>query len=117
MPLSAPASGDLGFDIDPLKIDKLNAGKSILSQIPDATICRDGESRFEATDRLPAQRTGCRHDLRPHTVDLIAMICNLTYVIDSAKAVALCLRPGQLVVSGEHNVSQRRPATVVLPIL
>ena len=42
----------IGFDIDPVKVAKLNAGKSYIKQIPDATIACMREKGFEATDRF-----------------------------------------------------------------
>lgn len=42
----------LGFDIDPVKVGKLNAGKSYIQQIPDSTIMGMREKGFEATDRF-----------------------------------------------------------------
>src|SRR5580765_3595479 len=42
----------LGFDIDPNKIAKLNAGKSYIRQIPDDTIREMRAAGFEATGRF-----------------------------------------------------------------
>ena len=46
----------LGFDIDPVKIDKLNRGESYIGHIPDTVIRQMRERQFEATVRLPAAR-------------------------------------------------------------
>ena len=39
----------LGFDVDPRKVAKLQAGQSYIGHIPDATIRRMREQCFEAT--------------------------------------------------------------------
>ena len=41
----------LGFDIDTHKVEKLNAGRSYIKQIPDDTIREMRGNQFEATDR------------------------------------------------------------------
>jgi UDP-N-acetyl-D-glucosamine dehydrogenase len=106
----------LGFDVDPHKVARLNAGKSYIKQIPDATIAGMREKGFEATDRF--DRLG-----EPDAV----LICvptpltdarepDLTYVVNSAHAVAGQLRAGQLVVL-ESTTYPTTTRNVVLPIL
>jgi UDP-N-acetyl-D-glucosamine dehydrogenase len=106
----------LGFDIDPTKVAKLNAGRSYIKQIPDATVAGMREKGFEATDRF--DRLG-----EPDAI----LICvptpltesrepDLKYVVDSAHAVAAQLRPGQLVVL-ESTTYPTTTRNVVLPIL
>jgi len=106
----------LGFDIDPVKVSKLNAGKSYIKQIPDSTIVGMREKGFEATDRF--DRLG-----EPDAI----LICvptpltesrepDLKYVVDSAHAVAAQLRAGQLVVL-ESTTYPTTTRKVVLPIL
>jgi UDP-N-acetyl-D-glucosamine dehydrogenase len=106
----------LGFDIDPVKVGKLNAGKSYIEQIPDSTIAGMREKGFEATDRF--DRLG-----EPDAV----LICvptpltesrepDLKYVVDSAHAIAGQLRPGQLVVL-ESTTYPTTTRKVLLPIL
>lgn len=106
----------LGFDIDPHKVARLNAGQSYIRQIPDATIAGMREKGFEATDRF--DRLG-----EPDAV----LICvptpltdarepDLRFVVDSAHAVAGQLRPGQLVVL-ESTTYPTTTRNVVLPIL
>ena len=106
----------IGFDIDPAKVAALNAGKSYISQIPDSDIARMREAGFEATDRF--DRLG-----EPDAV----LICvptpltdarepDLTFVVNSAHAVAAQLRPGQLVVL-ESTTYPSTTRKVVLPIL
>ncbi|MDB5307819.1 MAG: nucleotide sugar dehydrogenase [Gemmataceae bacterium] len=106
----------LGFDVDPHKVARLNAGKSYIKQIPDATVAGMREKGFEATDRF--DRLG-----EPDAI----LICvptpltdarepDLTYVVNSAHAVAGQLRPGQLVVL-ESTTYPTTTRNVVLPIL
>ena len=106
----------LGFDVDPIKVGKLNSGQSYIKQIPDATIVGMREKGFEATDRF--DRLG-----EPDAI----LICvptpltdarepDLTYVVNSAHAVAAQLRPGQLVVL-ESTTYPTTTRDVVLPIL
>src|SRR3954464_7547889 len=42
----------LGFDIDPHKIEKLNAGRSFIKQIPDSDVAAMRAAGFEATGRF-----------------------------------------------------------------
>ncbi|HEX5105943.1 MAG TPA: nucleotide sugar dehydrogenase [Pirellulaceae bacterium] len=106
----------IGFDIDAAKVEKLNAGKSYIQQIPDSAIAKMREQRFEATADF---RRLCEPDA--------VLICvptpltesrepDLTYVIKSAEAVAAALRPGQLVVL-ESTTYPTTTRNVVLPIL
>jgi UDP-N-acetyl-D-glucosamine dehydrogenase len=106
----------LGFDVDPQKVARLNAGKSYIKQFPDATIAGMREKGFEATDRL--DRLG--------EADAV-LICvptpltdsrepDLTFVENSARAVAAQLRPGQLIVL-ESTTYPTTTRGVVLPIL
>lgn len=106
----------LGFDLDPAKIVKLARGQSYIGHISDAVIAQMRERKFEATDRF----------IRLDEPDVI-LICvptpltetrepDLTYVINSARAVAERLRPGQLVVL-ESTTYPGTTRDVVLPIL
>ncbi|HXD86189.1 MAG TPA: nucleotide sugar dehydrogenase [Urbifossiella sp.] len=106
----------VGFDIDTSKVAKLNAGKSYIKQIPDATIAGMREKGFEATDRFD----------RLNEPDAV-LICvptpltdsrepDLRFVVDSAHAIAAQLRPGQLVVL-ESTTYPTTTRNVVLPIL
>ena len=106
----------VGFDIDPIKVAKLNAGKSYIKQIPDATIVGMREKGFEATDRFD----------RLNEPDAI-LICvptpltesrepDLSFVVDSAHTIAAQLRPGQLVVL-ESTTYPTTTRKVLLPIL
>ena len=106
----------LGFDIDPQKVSRLNAGRSYIRQIPDDAVREMRTAGFEATDRF--DRLG-----EPDAV----LICvptpltdarepDLTFVVNSAHAIAAQLRPGQLVVL-ESTTYPTTTRKVVLPIL
>jgi len=106
----------LGFDIDPGKIAKLNAGRSYIKQIPDAAIAEMRTNGFEATDSFDRLR-------EPDAV----LVCvptpltesrepDLTYVVNSAHAIAAGLRKGQLVVL-ESTTYPTTTRNVVLPVL
>ncbi len=106
----------LGFDIDAAKVQQLQRGESYIGSIPAARIAALREKGFEATDRFE----------RLEEVDAI-LICvptpltearepDLTYVVNSAQAIAACLRPGQLVVL-ESTTYPGTTREVVLPLL
>jgi UDP-N-acetyl-D-glucosamine dehydrogenase len=113
---SAAGFGVLGFDIDPAKVRKLNAGLSYIQQIPHETIATMRENNFQATDRF--DRLG--------EADCI-LICvptpltdarepDLTYVLNSTYAIAGQLRAGQLVVL-ESTTYPTTTRGDVLPVL
>jgi UDP-N-acetyl-D-glucosamine dehydrogenase len=106
----------LGFDIDPAKVVKLQRGESYIGHIDDDTIRAMRDQGFDATDRFT----------RLDEPDVI-IICvptpltearepDLTYVVESAKAIGARLRPGQLVVL-ESTTYPGTTRGVVLPIL
>ena len=72
LPLSLQFAGSgvdvLGLDIDPEKVEMLNAGKSYIRHIPEEAIANELKtSRFEATDRLrPCTGGASRHHLCPN---------------------------------------------------
>ncbi len=89
----------LGFDIDPVKVEMINAGKSYIKHIGPERIAAMVQAKlFEATtdySRLPevdavliAVPTPLDHHREP----------DMKYVVDTAKAMAPHLRAGQLVV-------------------
>ena len=105
----------LGFDVDPAKVDRLRRGESYIGHIT-AEVIRRMVGRFEATDRFE------RLD-EPDAV----IICvptpltetrepDLSYIVNSAKAIAARLRPGQLVVL-ESTTYPGTTRDVVLPLL
>ncbi len=89
----------LGFDIDPRKIEALEQGTSYLRHLGDEVFQELADSdRFEATTDFS----------RLHEADAI-LVCvptplgrhhepDLSYVLDSARAIGRSMRPGQLVV-------------------
>ncbi|MBV9569509.1 MAG: nucleotide sugar dehydrogenase [Hyphomicrobiales bacterium] len=107
----------LGFDINAPRVAQINRGESFLSHIPSKTM-RDAIAfgRLEATsdfDRLS----------EPDAI----LICvptpltkqrepNLSYVVDTARALAARLRPGQLVVL-ESTTYPGTTTEVLKPIL
>ncbi|MBA4062831.1 MAG: nucleotide sugar dehydrogenase [Isosphaera sp.] len=106
----------LGFDIDPGKVAKLNADRSYIKQIPDAAVAEMRGRGFEATDRFDRLA-------EPDAV----LVCvptpltesrepDLTYVSNSARAIAAGLRRGQLVVL-ESTTYPTTTRNVVLPLL
>ena len=106
----------LGFDVDPLKVVKLERGQSYIGHIPDAIIREMKLRRFEAT---------CEFE-RLDEPDVI-IICvptpltearepDLTYIVNSTEAIAARLRAGQLVVL-ESTTYPGTTRDVVLPRL
>jgi UDP-N-acetyl-D-glucosamine dehydrogenase len=105
----------MGFDVDSSKVIRLQRGESYIGHI-SSDVVREMARRFEATDRF----------FRLDEPDVV-IICvptpltearepDLTYVVESAKAIAARLRPGQLVVL-ESTTYPGTTRQVVLPIL
>ncbi len=107
----------VGFDIDPVKVDKLSAGESYIQHFAPALVAEmTGSGRFAATtdfDRLAE-------------ADAV-LICvptplgptrepDLQYVEATAEAIAKRLRPGQLVVL-ESTTYPGTTDEVVAPVL
>ncbi len=106
----------LGFDVDPVKVAKLEEGQSYIGHIPDSTIRRIREQRFEATTSFT----------RLDEPDVI-IVCvptpltdarepDLTYIVNSSQAIAERLRPGQLIIL-ESTTYPGTTRQVVLPLL
>jgi UDP-N-acetyl-D-glucosamine dehydrogenase len=106
----------LGFDVDPAKVAALKRGDSYIGHISAASIQEMFARGFEPTDQF--DRLG-----EPDAV----VVCvptpltearepDLTYVVNSAKAIAATLRPGQLVVL-ESTTYPGTTRDVVQPIL
>ncbi|HEY1427269.1 MAG TPA: nucleotide sugar dehydrogenase, partial [Caulobacteraceae bacterium] len=103
LPLAAAAAragfSTIGFDIDPQKAERLNAGESYIDAVAsDELAALIGKQLFRATDDF-ARLADC---------DVVA-ICvptpltrqrepDLSYVEATARTIALTLRPGQLIV-------------------
>ncbi|HZH50367.1 MAG TPA: nucleotide sugar dehydrogenase [Microvirga sp.] len=89
----------LGFDINPARVKRLNGGESLIKHIPDGLVADAvREGKFEATADF--SRLG-----EPDAI----LICvptpltrhqepDLSYVENTARTIAPCLRSGQLVV-------------------
>jgi len=106
----------LGFDVDPLKVAKLQSGQSYIGHIPATTIRQMREHGFEATssfDRLDEPDVIIICVPTPLTE---AREPDLTYIVKSAGAIAARLRPGQLVVL-ESTTYPGTTRDVVLPLL
>ena len=106
----------LGFDVDASKVEKLQNGESYIGHIPDVMVHEMRSRGFRATDQFE----------RLDEPDVV-IICvptpltetrepDLTYVVNSAKAVAARLRPGQLVIL-ESTTYPGTTRDVVRPIL
>ena len=89
----------VGFDVDPAKVEDLNAGRSYIGHIDGGQVAAArGKGLFEATTEESALAT----------VDVI-LVCvptpltqhrepDMTYVVQTTDQIARNLRPGQLVV-------------------
>lgn len=106
----------LGFDIDLEKVKKLERSESYIAHVPAAEVAAMRAKGFRTTDRFD----------RLNEPDVV-IICvptpltetrepDLTYVVDSATAVAHQLRAGQLVVL-ESTTYPGTTRDVVRPIL
>ncbi|MCP4094808.1 MAG: nucleotide sugar dehydrogenase, partial [Planctomycetaceae bacterium] len=107
----------IGFDVDTKKADALNAGKSYIAHIENATIQAWLDKKaFEATVDMGR--------LKEADVILICVPTPLTssrdpdlkYVESTAQAIKQCLRPGQLVVL-ESTTYPGTTRDVITPIL
>lgn len=89
----------LGFDIDPEKIKKLNAGKSYIEHIPLLRIRQMRQTcRFEATSDPKALRSCDALIICVPTPLSKSRDPDMAYVIKTAETIAGQLRKGQLVV-------------------
>ena len=106
----------MGFDVDPLKVSKLDLGQCYIKHIPDEVIKQIREQGFEATTTFE------RLDEPDVVIVLVptsltdAREPNLSYIVKSTWAIAERLRPGQLIVP-ESTTYLGTTAQVVLPLL
>lgn len=117
MAIARAAYRVIGFDVDPAKPPKLNAGRSYIGSVSDAELGRlTREKRFEATDDFD----------RLAECDVI-VICvptpltrhrqpDLSYIEASTEAIAKRLRKGQLIVL-ESTTYPGTTREVMKPIL
>jgi UDP-N-acetyl-D-glucosamine dehydrogenase len=113
---TAKGIGVLGFDVDAAKVTKLQRGESYIGHIPDEVIREMRAKGFEATDHFNRLDEPDAVIICVPTPLTEAREPDLTYVINSAKAVAERLRPGQLVVL-ESTTYPGTTREVVLPLL
>ena len=110
----------LGFDTDPQKVERLNRGESYIKYIPSsrlAELVKPGNGR-------PFEATGDMGRLGEPDVLIICVPTPLTrkrepdlrYVEDTARLIAVTLRPGQL-VSLESTTYPGTTRELMLPIL
>ena len=89
----------LGLDIDPAKVDALNAGRSYIQHIGDGSI----------REQLTARRLEASTDFRRVAEAQAVIICvptplnknrepDISYILETGRAIASHLRPGTLVV-------------------
>jgi UDP-N-acetyl-D-glucosamine dehydrogenase len=106
----------VGFDVDPVKVAKLEQGQSYIGHISNETIRQMGEHRFQATssfDRLDEPDVIIVCVPTPLTE---AREPDLTYIVKSTQAIAARLRVGQLIVL-ESTTYPGTTRQVVLPVL
>ncbi len=106
----------LGFDIDAIKVEKLNRGESYIGHIDAATIGTMKSKGFSATADFGRLKEADAILICVPTPLTAAREPDLTYVEKSAEAIAKTLRAGQLVVleSTTYPGTTRR---IVQPIL
>jgi UDP-N-acetyl-D-glucosamine dehydrogenase len=106
----------IGFDIDPNKVAQLQRGQSYIGHIPAETISEMLRHGFDATDRFDRLSEPDAIIICVPTPLTDAREPDLTYVVNSARAIAARLRHGQLVVL-ESTTYPGTTRDVVLPIL
>jgi UDP-N-acetyl-D-glucosamine dehydrogenase len=106
----------LGFDIDPAKVEKLKRGESYIGHITPEIIREMRGNGFDATTDFNRLGEADAVIICVPTPLTDAREPDLTYVLNSAKAIAAKLRPGQLIVleSTTYPTTTRHD---VLPIL
>ena len=95
---------------------RLRRGESYIGHIPDATICEMQDRRFDATDSFSRLNEADAILICVPTPLTEAREPDLGYVVQSTRAIAESLRPGQLVVL-ESTTYPGTTRQVVLPIL
>jgi UDP-N-acetyl-D-glucosamine dehydrogenase len=106
----------LGFDVDPKKVEKLARGESYIGHIDAKTIRQMRQQKFDATTDFSRLKEADAVIICVPTPLTDAREPDLTYIVNSVKAVAATLRKGQLVVL-ESTTYPRTTRDVVLPIL
>jgi UDP-N-acetyl-D-glucosamine dehydrogenase len=106
----------IGFDIDAKKVAQLQRGQSYIGHIPAETISEMRRLGFNATARFDRLSEPDAIIICVPTPLTDAREPDLTYVVNSARAIAAHLRRGQLVVL-ESTTYPGTTRDVVLPIL
>ena len=106
----------LGFDVDPVKVDKLNIGQSYIGHIPDSIIEQIRAQGFEATTQFERLDESDVIIVCVPTPLTDAREPDLTYIVKSTQAIARRLRPGHLIVL-ESTTYPGTTRQVVLPLL
>ena len=106
----------LGFDIDPVKVERLRRGESYIGHIGADAIKQMRGQGFDATADFSRLREADAIIICVPTPLTDAREPDLTYVVNSAKAIAATLRKGQLVIL-ESTTYPRTTRDVMLPIL
>jgi len=107
----------LGFDIDPEKVRKLNAGKSYIEHIPSPRVRQmRGSGRFEATAEAKALRDCDALIICVPTPLSKSRDPDMTYVVKTGETIAGQLRKGHLVVL-ESTTYPGTTREVLVPIL
>lgn len=110
-------SQTLGFDIDPEKIAKLNAGKSYIEHIPSPRVKHMRQTgRFEASCDPKTLRDCDALIICVPTPLSKSRDPDMTYIIKTGEAIAKQLRAGQLVVL-ESTTYPGTTREVLVPIL
>jgi UDP-N-acetyl-D-glucosamine dehydrogenase len=106
----------LGLDLDPGKVERLQRGESYIGHIPSSVIRQMREAGFEATADFARLAEADAILICVPTPLSPARDPDLTYVVQSAQAIAQTLRAGQLIVL-ESTTYPTTTRTVVLPPL
>ena len=106
----------LGFDTDPAKVEQLRRGESYIKHIPPEVVRAMQQAGFEATADFARLDEPDAIIICVPTPLTEAREPDLTYVVNSARAIAERLRPGQLVVL-ESTTYPGTTRDVVLPML
>ncbi|VTR96339.1 udp-n-acetyl-d-glucosamine dehydrogenase : Nucleotide sugar dehydrogenase OS=Planctomyces limnophilus (strain ATCC 43296 / DSM 3776 / IFAM 1008 / 290) GN=Plim_4103 PE=3 SV=1: UDPG_MGDP_dh_N: UDPG_MGDP_dh: UDPG_MGDP_dh_C [Gemmata massiliana] len=106
----------LGFDVDPVKVEKLSRGESYIGHIDAEAIKQMRQNKFAATTDFSRLKEADAIIICVPTPLTDAREPDLTYIVNSVKAIAATLRKGQLVVL-ESTTYPRTTRDVVLPIL
>jgi UDP-N-acetyl-D-glucosamine dehydrogenase len=106
----------LGFDVDQGKVARLQRGESYIKTMASAAVASMRAQRFEATDRFERLAEADAIIICVPTPLAETREPDLSCVIDAGRAVASCLRRGQLVVL-ESTTYPGTTRQVLLPLL